>query len=38
MTYIGVAYPGVMDRDGWSGKLHECSLIINTLLRFHFSV
>ena len=33
-----ITYLYVMDRDGWSGKLHECSLLINTLLRFHISV
>ena len=28
----------VMDRDGSSGMFHECSLIINMLLRFNFSL
>ena len=34
--YPARAAPNVMDRDGWSGKLHECSLIINTLSRCDF--
>ena len=31
-----VAY--VMDRDGWSGKFHLCSLVIKKLLQFQISL
>ena len=28
----------VMDRDGWSGKFHLCSLVIKKLLQFQISL
>ena len=28
----------VMDRDGWSGKFHLCSLVIKKLLQFKISL
>ena len=30
--------PCVMDRDGWSGKFHLCSLVIKKLLQFQISL
>ena len=32
------SYVTVMDRDGWSGKFHLCSLVIKKLLQFQISL